>query len=293
MRLSRFLLPSACLAALLSASAAVADSSRHLLWQIHGKHNTVYLLGSIHVLRDSDYPLPQAVTNAYARAARLVMEIDLDDTDMGEMQQEMLGAAQLPEGQSLAQVLGPARFARAQAAIADLGLDIGMFDGYAPWFVAESISQLQLLQLGFAPDAGVEMHFVQMAHTDHKAIAGLETAHEQIELFRAIPMARQADYLMQSLQEAKELPGEVAAMVAAWRAGDTAWFDQHLNRELGRDPALYEAVLTARNRKWIGAIVKMLSEDKDCLVIVGAGHLVGRGSVIDLLQQRGFSPVQE
>jgi uncharacterized protein len=258
MRRSRLLGQATCLAALLTAGLARADSARHILWQVHGKHNTVYLLGSIHVLRDKDYPLPQAITNAYAHAARLVMEIDLDDIDMGAMQTEMLGAAQLPEGETLTHVLGPARYARAQAAVTDLGLDIGMFDGFAPWFVAESISQLQLMQLGFAPDAGVEMHFVQLAQTDHKAIAGLETAREQIDLFRAIPMPRQADYLMQSLQEAKELPGEVDAMVAAWRVGDTAWFDQHLNRELGRDPALFESVLAARNRKWISAIVSIL-----------------------------------
>ena len=43
-----------------------ADTPLHSLWELHGKHNSVFLLGSIHVLRPADYPLDPAVMRAYA-----------------------------------------------------------------------------------------------------------------------------------------------------------------------------------------------------------------------------------
>ena len=75
-----------------------ADSALHSLWELHGKHNTVYLLGSIHVLRPGDYPLAPAVVNAYANSKSLVMEINLDDIDSDQLSAEMLSSAMLPDG---------------------------------------------------------------------------------------------------------------------------------------------------------------------------------------------------
>jgi uncharacterized protein YbaP (TraB family) len=81
-------------------------------------------------------------------------------------------------------------------------------------------------------------------------------------------------------------------MVRAWRAGDTAWFERQLKSDLGRDPKLYESVLAARNRRWIPKIEALLDEDRNYLVIVGTGHLVGRGSVIELLRKDGVGATQ-
>jgi uncharacterized protein YbaP (TraB family) len=81
-------------------------------------------------------------------------------------------------------------------------------------------------------------------------------------------------------------------MVHAWQRGDTAWFDDQMRSELGRDPVLYQSVLAARNRKWIPKIEALLNDDKNYLVIVGTGHLVGRNSVIDLLKKDGVGATQ-
>ena len=275
------------------ASAARADSEHHLLWKIHGKRNTVYLLGSIHVLRERDYPLPPPLMEAYEKSKSVVMEIDLNDLDSMRMQQEMIEAATLPDGKTLHDILGAGRYSHAKALAADVGVDLETFDQFAPWFVAEAISQLQLMQLGFDPAAGVEMYFLGRARSDSKSTGGLETAHDQIALFESMSEERQADYLLSSLEEAKALPTEVNAMVAAWRRGDTAWFDAQMEHEFGRDPRLFQSVLAARNRKWIPRIEALLNDDKNYLVIVGAGHLVGHDSVIDLLQHDGLTVQQQ
>ena len=271
---------------------ARADGALHSLWELHGKHNTVYLLGSIHVLRRTDYPLAAPVLEAYANAKSLVMEVNLEEISSEQVQAEMLGSAVLPEGKTLPDVLGSQRYARANALSRKVGFDLANFDAFAPWFAAEAISQMQLAQLGFQPEAGVEMYFLEKAHADGKSVSGLETVHDQISLFQNMPMDTQAEYLMSSLEQAKDLPAQVDAMVHAWQRGDSPWFVNQMQSELGRDPALYQAVLGSRNRKWLPKIEALLDDDKNYLVIVGTGHLVGPGSVIDLLKKDGIGATQ-
>jgi uncharacterized protein len=276
----------------IAAGTAHADE-HHCLWRIAGKHNTVYLLGSIHVLRDSDYPLPRDLLDAYVASQALMMEIDLNEIDSEEVQQQMLSAAALPAGKTVQSILGPARYQRAQTLAAAQGLDLTLFEQFAPWFVAEAISQMQLMQMGFAPTAGVEMYFLERARSDGKPVSGLESAHDQLELFESMSDERQADYLISSLEESANLPKEVDAMVDAWRRGDTRWFESELQREFGRDPRLYQSVVAARNRKWIPKIEALLNQDRNVLVIVGAGHLAGNDSVIALLRRDGISAIQD
>jgi len=275
----------------LSASVR-ADGPLHALWELHGKHNTVYILGSIHVLRPSDYPLAPAVLNAYGNAKSILMEVNLAEIDLQGMQTELLASARLPEGKTLQGIMGDARYQRAQVLAREVGVDLGIFDAFAPWFAAEAISQLQLQQLGFQPQSGVEMFFLERARTDGKSVAGLETVHDQIALFNALSMDEQADYLVSSLEEAHDLPKEVGAMVHAWASGDIQWFADELKSEIGRDPALYDSVLVARNRKWVPKIEALLNDDKNYLVIVGTAHLVGQGSVIALLKKDGIAAAQ-
>jgi uncharacterized protein len=274
-------------------SAAVrADATLHALWELHGKHNTVYILGSIHVLRPTDYPLAPAVLNAYSNSKSIFMEVNLQEIDPQRMQIELLASARLPEGKTLPLIMGEQRYGRAGVLAREVGVDIGIFDAFAPWFVAEAISQLQLQQLGFQPKSGVEMFFLEHARSDGKPVAGLETVHDQIALFNALSMDEQADYLVSSLEEAHDLPKEVDDMVHAWQRGDTVWFADQLKSELGRDPVLYQSVLVARNRKWVPKIEALLNDDKNYLVIVGTGHLVGQGSVIELLGKDGIVATQ-
>jgi uncharacterized protein len=274
------------------AALVRADGALHSLWEVHGKHNTVFILGSIHVLRPTDYPLAPAMLTAYGSAKSVFMEINLADIDSQQVQAELLASAQLPAGKTLPEVLGRQRYDRAAALAHDVGIELSTFDRFAPWFAAEAISQVQLMQLGFQPQSGVEMFFLERARTDMKSVAGLETVHDQIALFDAMSMDAQAEYLLASLEQARDLPKEVDAMVRAWQRGDTAWFETQLKSELGRDPALYQSILAARNRKWVPKIEALLNDDVNYLVIVGTGHLVGPGSVIELLRKDGIDATQ-
>jgi uncharacterized protein YbaP (TraB family) len=220
------------------------------------------------------------------------MEVNLEEISSEQVQSEMIASATLAEGRTLPDVLGKERYARASALAREAGVDLSMFDQFAPWFAAEAISQVQLSQLGFKPESGVEMYFMEKARNDGKSVAGLETVHDQISLFQNMSLDTQAEYLLSSLEQAHELPAEVDSMVRAWQRGDTQWFAAEMKSELGRDARLYDSVLSGRNRKWLPKIEALLNDDKNYLVIVGTGHLVGRDSVIDLLKKDGIGAAQ-
>jgi uncharacterized protein YbaP (TraB family) len=282
----------ALVAAWLIASPAGADGNLHALWQVHGKHNTVYLMGSVHVLRPSDYPLAPVLLNAYNDAKALYLELDLAEFDSTTMQLDMLRSAALPEDKRLTDVLGKERYTKAAALAHALGVELPTFDQYAPWFVAEIIEQMQLQKLGFDPASGIDMYFYGKAQEDGKSVSGLESLQEQLSVFTSMPLNTQADYLVSTLEEARDLPKEVDAMMQAWRNGNGDWFVKLFKEEFGKDPAVHQSLLGARNRRWVPKIESLLNDDKNYLVIVGTAHLVGEGSVIELLKKDGIGATQ-
>lgn len=268
---------------------------RHVLWAVEGRHNTVYLLGSIHVLRPDDGGLPEPAEAAYREAEQLVMEIDMDDlatVDPIAMLAAMQRAALLPEGESLREVLGDDYASIAQRARAS-GLDLAAMDAFAPWFVATTVLQLELAKRGFSPEHGIEQTLALRAAADAKPILGLETAEQQFAVLAGLPLPQQKRFLMMTLEEASQIDAELAELLGAWRAGDTATLARMLEREFNDFPDLYRPLTEDRNRAWVGRLADLLDDRDDYLVVVGALHLVGRNSVVELLEERGFEVRQQ
>lgn len=268
---------------------------KHILWTVQGEHNTVYLLGSIHVLRPDDAGLPNVAQRAYEDAEQLVMEIDLDDPLEGDplaMLADMQRMALLPGGQSLRGVLG-SDYAAVAARAKQAGLDLALLDGFAPWFVATSLLQLELAKHGYTPESGIEQVLVARAAEDHKPIEGLETSAQQFAMLAGMPLPLQKRFLIMSIDESAQLDEDVGQLVGAWRTGDTAKLARLLAEEFDEFPDLYRTLTVDRNRAWMARITDLLDDRDDYLVVVGALHLVGEGSVVELLEQRGFKVVQQ
>jgi uncharacterized protein YbaP (TraB family) len=280
------------LAALAPDTCAAKD--RHILWSVAGRHNTVYLLGSIHVLRAEDAALPPVATAAYDDAKRLVMEIDLDDVadDPLAMAATMRQMALLPQGQTLRGVLGT-DYAKIAARAQKSGLDLAALDAFAPWFVTVTLMQLDLASRGYSAEFGVEQTLAREAAADGKPIQGLETPQQQFAILAGLPMALQKRFLMMTLEDTEQLDAELRDMLAAWKAGDTEKLARVLGDEFDDFPELYRPLAEDRNRAWVPRIVDLLNDDDDCLVVVGALHLIGPNSVVDLLRQRGFKVTQQ
>ena len=262
------------------------------LWVAEGARNQVYLLGSVHLLRKGDYPLPQVIERAYEDAELLVMEIDMDDLDPVETQALVTRLGVLPDGQTLRDVLGPDDYAIAQAAAQELEVPLGLLDKSEPWLAAITIEQLMLSRLGFNAMHGIEMTFLGKARRDDKPIEGLETFAEQIGFLDGLSPAAQRDLLMQTLTEGAELRDMMDSLVEAWKTGDVDFMESRMLDELAEFPELYDVVVVDRNRRWIDQLVPLMEHETDYLVVVGALHLIGDDGVPAMLEAAGIDVVQ-
>jgi uncharacterized protein YbaP (TraB family) len=277
------------------APATVLARGKHVLWTVQGKQNTVYLLGSIHVLREGDAALSEVAERAYEDAERLVMEIDLDDpgeADPLAMLEVVQSLALLPEGQSLRAILG-SDYASLNGRARQAGLDLAPLDRFAPWLAATALLQLELARRGFSAELGIEQVLARRAAADDKPIQGLETMAQQLELLAGMPMPMQKHFLVMTLDESAEFDQEIGELVRAWKTGDTEALAGLLSDEFDEFPDLYRRLTVDRNRAWVGRLSDLLDDRDDYLVVVGALHLVGDDSVVDLLEQQGYEVVQQ
>ena len=282
-----------CVAVAASSTALAAESTaaRHMLWSLQGKTNKVYLLGSFHLLKATE-TLPAAMDAAYADAEALLMEIDMDDLDPGKMQQDVMELATQPPGQSLQQQLGADTYAEFANKVRPLNIDPALLDRFKPWFAAITLVQVQMMKMGFDPAQGVEMRLTSRASADKKAIQGLETAREQLEIMARLPDKLQREFLLYSVEDAERMSSELDALLGAWRRGDAPGMAKLLQEGFDEYPDLYRPLTVERNRKWIPQIEALLDDQGDYLVVVGALHLVGTDSVIDLLERKGYKVEQ-
>lgn len=262
------------------------------LWKVDGSSNTVYLLGSIHLLRAPDYPLPDRIYEAYEDADRLVMELDLDDIDPMRIQTLVARLGSLPAGRSLEAVLGEEHYARAAELAAAAGLDIGAFAGAKPWLTAITVEQIVLQQLGFDPALGIEQHFLGRAANDNKPVAGLETIEQQLGFLDGLSAEAQRELLLQTLETAPNLGPAMDDLLGAWRRGDAAFLEANLLEDMRNYPEIHEAVVVQRNRQWVEDILGRLDDGIDYLIIVGTLHLVGEEGLPALLTRNGESVEQ-
>jgi uncharacterized protein len=273
------------LAAALPAALAAADPAA---WRVQGKSGgELTLLGSMHVLRPSDYPLPPTVNALIDGADNIVMEIDLDNVD-GAQQQLIVQKAMLPQGKVLADVIDADAYRLVTQHMSALGVDVKALEHFEPWFLALTVLDIGMRKLGFQPDRGVEQYVLARARGAGKEIVGLETLEFQIGLFDALPPEQQQAMLEQTLDEIDEGAEVLSKMVAAWRAGELESLSSELLEDFGDFPGLYEKLVTDRNNAWVPKLERLLTDGQHHLVVVGALHLVGPDNVIELLEERGL-----
>ncbi len=282
------------LAALLIATALPAVAAAHplSLWRIDGADNRVYLLGSVHLLREQDYPIPSAIYAAYEDADVLIMELDMDDLDPVRTQAIVNDLGLIKGGGTLRDLMGETLYAEAEQIAAELNIPLAMLTASEPWLAAITVEQLMLTRLGFNPAFGIEAHLAGRAGMDNKEILGLEDIEQQLGFLDSLSSDAQRSLLMQSLSEAQEIEPLMNRLIDAWRHGDVEFLESNMLDEMRQYAELYDALVVARNRDWTTQIRALLEDDRDYLIIVGALHLVGDDGVPAMLTDVGVEVVQ-
>jgi uncharacterized protein YbaP (TraB family) len=276
------------------ACAAQAEAPRHdlPLWKIEGSENHLYLLGSVHMLRESDYPLPPELYDAYADADRLIMELDVTAVEPVATQLLVKELGMIADKKELADLLGADAYAEAQRLADRIDIPLSMLAGSEPWFAAITIDALLLMRHGFSPANGIEMRFSESAAADGKPISGLETERQQLEMLDALSPQAQSDLLLQTLMDGEKVESSMDALIDAWRHGDTESLESDLLREIRKYPEIYQTLVVRRNEDWVKQIVELLDDGQNYLIIVGAMHLIGDSGVPALMREKGY-PVEQ
>jgi uncharacterized protein YbaP (TraB family) len=275
------------------AQVSAPREPKHCFWKVQGKSNEVYLLGSIHVLNNKYYPLDKPIEEAFKKANTLVLEVDLKEMESREAQLKMLKMGRYADGDSLKKHLSPETYQTLDARIRKTGGSAAMFDPFKPWMVAVVLVAAELKKLGFNPEEGVDHYFYQKASAERKQVLGLETSDFQLGLFNEFTREEGESMLKETFGEIDNLKNEFEDLLKAWKKGDTEKLDKTMVEEMRGYPEIYKKLLVERNQRWARQMDAFLTKGTDVFVVVGAAHLVGKDSLIGMLQKRGYKVDQE
>jgi uncharacterized protein YbaP (TraB family) len=283
-----------CLTGLLCACSTTNKlvESKATLWKVKGDHNTMYLLGSIHVLSKHAYPLKPALERAFDDANQVVFEIDLTQFTPTSFRQEFKRTALYPSGQSLSKKLSPGTIELLKSVLPDYGLTLDKVERFKPWFLAEWLSSRALEMAGFSDQLGVDFYFYHKAKAAGKPVLGLETLRDQAQIFDSFNDQESELYLVSTISGLPAYAVMVGRLVDAWKNGDVGLLDQLLNQDKRSDPTTHDVLFSKRNSKWMPEIERFAHESGNYLIIVGAGHLVGDDGVVAQLKRAGYSVQQ-
>ncbi|UVI38822.1 TraB/GumN family protein [Qipengyuania spongiae] len=269
------------------AAPAAEATTGPALWKVADEDTTIYLFGTVHALPEDTDWMRGPISEALASAETLVTEIE--DAEMSDpaMQQKMMISGMLPEGTALRSLLNEEQTATYEAALAKVGVPAEAFDRFKPWMAGITLSVLPIMQAGYTQESGVEKRIEAEAGPD-KMREALETVGSQLAVFETLPQEAQIAFLMSSAEMVDDIVPMMDQMVAEWLEGDADGLAELMNRGL-TDPQLAEALLYKRNRNWVEWIESRMDAPGTVFMAVGAGHLAGKNSVQDYLEQEGVT----
>ena len=232
----------------------------------------VRLLGSTHLFPATRRRTPPWVAEAYDWAEALIFESDAPTLLPFLKADPQEGAPKLqpsmpPDLWSQLETLWPAAGPLAPLA------------GLRPWavlVVAPTLFQ-QVVE-------GVEPRMLRSAITQAKPYAYLETAQDVAAALESIPLQAVSEAISMLMADREEPQRTLERMHAAWLEGDLqAVYEVAAESPVFNLPGIRHAILDGRNRAWAARLKTLLDRQERTLVVVGALHLGGPGSLIECL----------
>lgn len=261
----------------------VLAPAKDFLWRVRSPTATVYLLGSVHFLRSSDYPLPASFDSAYNAVQQVVFEADLDELSSPNFISYVLSKGVYPAGQTIQSSLSASTYQKLQSFSVSHSRTSNYFDPYRPWFASATVVGFLAQDAGLQDTLGVDRHYFDAAKAAGKTRLYLETPSFQIDMLAGVPEAEYVSALGSAIDAGAQ---PVIALVNAWKAGDLVALNQLTEASRLSSPELYRRVFLNRNTNFVAQIESFLRQSKTTLVIAGAGHFVGTNGVVNLLRNR-------
>jgi len=271
-----------------SAPSAEAKPASPALWKVADADTTIYLFGTIHLLPPGTKWRSPAFDKAAAGSDTLVVETDIDETNPSATVGELFKLAISPGLPPLAERVKPEKRAALATAIAKSGIPAPAFDKMETWAAAFLLLAGQFKDLGLESGSGVESILKKQFVAGGKPIGQLETNAEQLGFFDKLSEGAQRDFLDGVLDESADVKEQFGGMLDAWSKGDIAGIAKSFNADMGEAPELLDALIARRNANWANWVKSRLDQPGTVMMAVGAGHLAGDKSVVNLLQKQGL-----
>lgn len=271
------------------ADATAPPEAVPLLWCVRSGPATVYLYGSIHTAPPEAVPPPAVVRHAFTLSDALATEVVLDGDLTRRLSEAMAERSELPEGRTLASYFDADGWRRIRRWASTAGLPIDSLETLQPWLVEMLVTETTGLPEGFTAENGLDAYFAAKATARGMPQTGLETVEEQLDALAGGSFDEQARSLLRAVEYAGD-DRRIVELYDAWRSGDVAAIEAIIVEQYGgvELAEAYARLFTVRNEAWIDSLVEHLAGESTTFVVVGAGHLVGRDSVIELLRERGY-----
>jgi uncharacterized protein YbaP (TraB family) len=273
------------------AGPATATGTRGLIWSVEKDGRTSWLVGSLHLLTADAYPLPPSMLTAFGQADVLVEEADATELSSPEVTAQLMAKAFYPPGKTLQTELSPEAWQRVADRAAKAGLPAAAINRMKPWMVSITLAALDLQRGGFDPDLGLDKHFLDRAQQSRKPTLMLEGAMEQIAMLERLSPQMQESLVREALDGAETELSQMGRIAAAWKSGDLAVIERLLVDTVRDSPAVYQAMLVERNRRWMPALSECFARER-CFVVVGAAHLAGPDGLVAAFAGRGYTLTQ-
>ncbi len=275
--------------------AALADARKTegngspALWTLADEDTTIYMFGTVHILRpDVEWRTPEFEA-AFDSADTLVLELDMEsDAGKQAMARDFMSRGMYGDGRTLSNEISEGDLAVLTDALQPLGIPMAALDPMEPWMVAVNLSVIKLQQDGFDPNSGVEQKLIAEAREDGKSFGFLETASVQASIFDTLPEPVQAEYLYETALTLEDTTTMLDQVIEEWADGDVKGLGILVaNPDTSGGEGIYDALFLDRNTSWVPQIEAMLDEPGTVFIAVGAGHLAGPDSVITMLRDKG------
>lgn len=270
------------------AAPAAAREAKPAMWKVSDRDTEIYLFGTVHLLPPGTQWRTAKFDKAAKEAGTLVIETIIDEKNPRPFVAELVRLSVRPGLPPILDRVRPAKRETLRAAIVKSGVPEAALNNVETWAAAFQLLQLQFKELGVSGTDGVELSLRNSFTAAGKPVQQLETNAEQLGFFDSLPEAAQREMLEGAIEEPAKARVQFDAMLAAWMSGDVDAIGRTFNSEFKTAPELKDALLVRRNANWSYWLHSRLGQPGKVMVAVGAGHLAGNDSVVEMLKKRGL-----
>jgi uncharacterized protein YbaP (TraB family) len=283
-RFARSWLLAAVAAPILLAVSARAEPS---MWVIRDKDSTIYLIGTIHLLRHETEWNAVKVRKTVAESTELWLEVANIDDQASIL--PIMTQYGIDRDKTLSSKLNAAQKGKLAMLADTYGVPMASLEPMKPWMAALMFAVLPLQKAGYDPNAGVDRLLKAQAEKEGDKIYGFETAEEQVRFFADLPEPEQIAFLEETLSDAEKGMAQLEKLAKAWIEGDNETLGDILVNEFKKEaPVIYEKFLVQRNIAWSQKVAEILKGSGVQQIAVGAAHLAGPDSLQVQLAKRGI-----